>query len=192
MQKRLALYTFGMFRAPADSPANQGFRGRNDLNLQNVDVSDGFIARSGYLGDPGPESWGTQVYPRFYVERGDGWSPSTLSLWADLESPMAYTYGGLHAEALRHGREWFVQPEWPPLVFWWVDHDHVPTWQEAVERHEFLYDNGPTPSAFHFKTAFDSNGRPLVIDREVVRQKMQMNSARHGSSQLPDASRSQA
>jgi hypothetical protein len=77
---RSALYTFGVFAAPAQVPANDGFHARNDINLRNVDVSDGFIARSGYDGDPGPASWGTQVHPRFCVERGDGWSPSTLSL----------------------------------------------------------------------------------------------------------------
>ena len=86
----VALYTFGVFRAPANDPANQGFHSRNDRNLQAVEAAEGFVARSGYDGDPGPESWGVQVFPRFYVERGDGWSPATLSLWRDLESPMAF------------------------------------------------------------------------------------------------------
>ncbi len=176
---RLALYTFGVFAARAEDPSNRGFHNRNDVNLRNVDVSDGFIARSGYDGDPGPACWGQQVYPRFYVERGDGWSPSTLSLWEDLASPMAYTYGGVHAEAMRHGREWFVQPAWPPLVLWWVGRDHMPTWQEAVQRHEQLHDLGPTPSAFHFKTAFDANGKSLGVDHEAVRRKMLVNSQRH-------------
>ena len=68
----------------------------------------------------GPQSWGEQVYPRFYVERGDGWSPSTLSLWRDLTALMAFSYSGIHAEAMRHGREWFVKPTWPGYVLWWV------------------------------------------------------------------------
>src|SRR5262245_42473400 len=80
---------------------------RNDRNFRAAESSDGFIARSGYDGEPGPESCGKQVFPRFYVERGDGWSPSTLSLWRDLELPMAFTYAGIHAEAMRYGREWF-------------------------------------------------------------------------------------
>jgi len=177
--KRLALYTFGVFRARAGDPVNQGFHDRNDLNLRNVEASDGFIARSGYAGEPGSESWGTQVFPRFYAERGDGWSPSTLSLWTDLPSPMAFSYAGAHAEAIRHGRDWFVKPEWPPLVLWWVGHDHVPTWQEAVFKHEHLHDHGPGPLAFTFKTAFSQDGHPVTIDSELVRSKMQLNSARH-------------
>ena len=34
------------------------------------------------------------------VRLGDGWTPATLSLWRDLESAMAFSYAGLHAEAV--------------------------------------------------------------------------------------------
>ncbi|RWM39930.1 DUF3291 domain-containing protein [Mesorhizobium sp.] len=174
-KNRIALYTFGTFRAPASDPVNQGFHDRNDRNFQVAELSEGFVARSGYQDEPGPESWGVQVFPRFYVERGDGWSPSTLSLWEDLASPMAFSYAGVHAESMRHGREWFDKPAWPPYALWWVDLDHVPTWSVAVVRHEFLHDNGPGPFAFDFKMPFDEHGRPTVIDRELVRQKMRLN-----------------
>ncbi|GAN79068.1 hypothetical protein Aam_016_038 [Acidocella aminolytica 101 = DSM 11237] len=49
-------------------------------------------------------------YPKFYVDRGDGWSPVTLSLWRDLEAAFAFTYFGLHATALRRERVWFEKP----------------------------------------------------------------------------------
>jgi hypothetical protein len=179
---RLALYTFGMFRARADDPVNQGFRDRNDLNFRAAELSEGFIARSGYDGDPGPESWGKQVYPRFYVERGDGSSPSTLSLWADLSSPMAFVYGGVHAEAMRHGHEWFVEPAWPPYVLWWVERDYQPIWAEGTARHEYLHDRKASPFAFDFKTAFDGEGRPATIDRAVLRRKIQSNQERYRQS----------
>jgi len=78
---RLALFTFGIFREPAEHPVNDGFHTRNDSILAAVEHSDGFVARSGYDGEPGPASWCVQVYPDFYIERGDGWSPETLSLW---------------------------------------------------------------------------------------------------------------
>ena len=167
--QRLALYTFGVFRARADDPVNDGFRARNDVNLNAVEISEGFIARSGYEGDPGPESWGVQTYPRFYVERGDGWSPSTLSLWENLVAPMAFSYGGIHAEALRHGRDWFLKPKWPPYVLWWVAPEHIPTWTEAVERYHFLADHGPTEKAFDFKVPFDQRGVQAAIDREALK-----------------------
>ena len=175
---RVALYTFGMFRAPAEDAVNQGFHDRNDRNFQAAESSEGFISRSGYADEPGPESWGEQVFPRFYVERGDGFAPSTLSLWRDLSSPMAFSYAGIHAEALKHGREWFLKPAWPPYVLWWVERDHTPDWTEAVHRHAFLHDNQASPFAFDFKTPFDERGRPAVIDRDAVRRAMQSNEER--------------
>ena len=156
MTSRAALYTFGIFLQPSEHVDNDGFHARNDPILMAVERAAGFIARSGYADEPGPDCWGTQVYPRFYNERGDGWSPSTLSLWTDLASIKAFTYRGLHAEALAHGRQWFRKPEWPPYVIWWVDGAHVPDWSEAVARHEHLHDHGPTPTAFNLKSPFDA------------------------------------
>jgi Domain of unknown function (DUF3291) len=181
-RRRLALYTFGIFRERSDHPVNQGFHDRNDGNLRAVALSEGFIARSGYLGDPGPASWGAQVFPRFYVERGDGWSPSTLSLWENLVAPMAFSYGGLHAEALRHGREWFHKPVWPPYVLWWVAHDHTPSWTEAVAKHEYLHDHGISAAAFDFKNPFDEDARPTTIDRESLQRTIWLNEQRQRAS----------
>ncbi|WP_374303407.1 DUF3291 domain-containing protein [Ferrovibrio sp.] len=173
---RVALYTFGVFRRPSADPVNDAFHARNAINLAAVEISAGFIARSGYDGDPGPASWGEAVYPRFYTGT-DAHSPSTLSLWADLESPLAFTYAGIHAEALSHGRDWFLKPKlppekpaWPPYVLWWVAGDHVPDWREAVTRHEHLHDHGASAWAFDWKTPFDAQGHATQIDREAVRR----------------------
>jgi hypothetical protein len=177
-RKRAALYTFGVFRAPSNDPVNHGFHDRNDRNFSAAQASEGFIARSGYVDEPGPESWGEQVFPRFYTERGDGWSPSTLSLWRDLESPMAFSYAGIHSEALKHGRDWFLKPEWPPYVLWWVDLDHTPQWSEAIARHEHLHDHRATPFAFDFKSPYDEDDRPTAVDLEKVKRIMRLNEER--------------
>lgn len=164
----VALYTFGQFIRPSDDPANDGFHARNDANLAAVDRAAGLIGRSGYDGDPGPESWGAQVYPRFFDDpHGDGWAPSTLSLWQDIESIWAFTYAGLHAEALSKGRDWFRKGDWPPLVMWWSD--ARPGWAEAVARHEHLHDHGASRHAFGFRQPFDAGGLPYAVDRERVR-----------------------
>ncbi len=165
----LALYNFGMFRVPSADPVNDGFHHRNDPIFVAVDGRAGFIARSGYDGEPGPESWGKQVFPRFYVDNGDGWAPSTLSLWEDMESLIAFTYSGLHAEAMRHAREWFEKPNWPPYVCWWQAEGERPTWAEAIIRHEHLHDHGPTPFAFDFKTPFDASGASVTLDRDKIK-----------------------
>ncbi len=94
----------------------------------------------------------------------------TLSLWRDLESVFAFAYFGVHAEALSHGRDWFVKPEWPSYVAWWVADDHRPDWSEAKTRLEQLHDNGPSPQAFSFKSPFGPDGARIVIDRAAVRE----------------------
>ncbi|SNZ07399.1 DUF3291 domain-containing protein [Cohaesibacter gelatinilyticus] len=166
----LALYTFGQFIEPADNPSNDGFHELNDPVFEVVDKAPGLIARSGYASDEGPSPWGEEVYPRFYNERGDGWSPATLSLWRDIESLYVFTYSGLHAKALKHGREWFQSPKWPPLVLWWHERRDNPQWCEGVERLEYLHDHGPSSFAFTFKIPFDQFGQPFDIDRARVKE----------------------
>ena len=169
LQHHLALYTFGIFKKPAADVANDGFHLRNDPLLKLVDQTHGMITRSGYANESGPESWGTQVYPRFYIEQGDGFSPSTLSIWRDLESVFAFTYFGLHAEALAHGRAWFKKPEWPPYVLWWIEAGEQPTWTDSVLRHEHLHDTGPSAFAFNFKNAFDAKGKSVTLDHALAK-----------------------
>lgn len=166
----LALYTFGLFISPADDKANAGFHELNDPIFELVDQAEGLIARSGYASDPGPEPWGEEVYPEFYQERGDGWSPATLSLWDDMESLFSFTYFGFHAEALKRGQEWFQKPQWPPLVMWWHSGDPVPTWAEGVQRHDHLHRHGSSPIAFTFKEPFDENGKALRIDKVRIQE----------------------
>lgn len=166
----LAMYNFNNFREGAEAPVNQGFHDRNSINFEAAEVSEGFIARSGYEDEPGPDSWGEQVFPRFYVENGDGWAPSTLSLWRDLQSLYAFSYSGIHTDALRNARQWFDRHQWPPYVLWWVKEGHIPVWSEGVERLEHLHDNGPSIFAFDFKQAFDPAGNSAVVDHDEVRR----------------------
>lgn len=178
MTHRLALYTFGVFRKPMSDPANDGFFALDERIFPIVDGAAGMIDRSGYAEEPDKPMWGAHIFPRFYVERGDGTSPSTLSLWVDAEAAMAFAYFGLHAEALKRGREWFVDPQWPPYVAWWVAGGHTPTWREATGRLELLHDRGPTAEAFSFKSPFDVAGRPMTLDRDRIKRYVADNEVR--------------
>ena len=164
----LALYTFGMFLKPSEDPANDDFHELNDKVMLAVDQAEGLIARSGYASDPGPEPWGEEVYPEFYLEHGDGWSPATLSLWQDMESLFNFTYFDLHAAAFKRGREWFQVPKWPPLVLWWHEDQNYPTWSEGVFRHKLLHENGPSAQAFTFKKSFDRKGIPVKLNKSKL------------------------
>lgn len=163
MSHHLAIYNFGVFTELAEHPANDDWRDRHDPIMDRVAEAAGFVARSGYEGEPGPESWGLQVQPRFYTERGDGWSPATLSLWESLDSLFDFTYRGVHQEAFARGKKWMVRGDWPPYVLWWVAEGHRPPWAEGVARFEHLHDHGSTAQAFNFKQAFGADGLPLAF-----------------------------
>ena len=105
---------------------------------------------------------GARVFPRFILGSGFDSAPSSLSVWKDIESLMAFAYSGVHADALKHARNWNVKPSWPPLVLWWVDGRHIPDWSEGVERLEHLHDNGATARAFTFKEANSSGQADLL------------------------------
>ncbi|HEX5935246.1 MAG TPA: DUF3291 domain-containing protein [Pseudorhizobium sp.] len=175
---RLAIYNFGLFVAPYESMEVRGFRAREPLNFQAAERSQGFMGRSGYPGEPGPRSWGPQVFPRFIQGSGFQTAPSSLSLWVDLESLMAFSYSGVHADALKHARVWQAERRWPALVLWWTD--HRPDWTEAVQRFEHLHDHGAGPHAFHFKNPYDPHDSPVSIDRVRVRELAAVNAGKTG------------
>jgi hypothetical protein len=172
---QLAIYNFGIHVGPYESPAVEGFRMRETFNFEAAARAEGFVARSGYSGEEGIESWGPQVFPRFLNGSGFTSAPSSLSVWRDIESLMAFSYSGVHAEALKHARHWNVKQTWPPLVLWWLELRCRPEWKDAVERFEHLFDYGPSPRAFTFKTPFDCQGRPMVIDRVKVKELAALN-----------------
>jgi hypothetical protein len=173
----LVIYNFGLHVGPEGDPVVEGFVLREPANFEAAARASGFIGRSGYHGVPGPRSWGPQVFPRFILGSGFDSAPSSLSVWKDIESLMAFAYSGVHADALKHARNWNVKPNWPPLVLWWVDGRHIPDWSEGVERLEYLHDNGATARAFTFKEPFAADGEAYGIDRQRVRSIAEANSS---------------
>ena len=165
----LAIYNFGLHVDDYDSPRVEGFRLREPLNFEAARRAEGYVGRSGYDGEPGPASWGEKVYPRFIKGSGFSDAPSSLSLWTGLEALMAFSYNGVHADALKHARNWNQRQAWPSLVLWWVREGIQPLWADGAERLEFLHDNGPTPRAFTFKVPFCPDGKAVAIDREEVK-----------------------
>ena len=178
MDHTLALFTLGVFARPADDPSNDEFHTRNDPIMAAVSAAQGYVAHSGYPDEDGPEVWGDFVFPHFYQEKGDGWTPQTLSLWKDLESAMAFAYHGLHADALRLGSKWLQPPQWPPYVVWWVANTRTPCWQEACDKHLLLHEAGVSPEAFTFKQPYDACGMPVELDARKIQQAAAENAAR--------------
>ena len=164
------MFTFGIFIRPADDLANAEFHDRNDPILAELDAgTPGFVERSGYEDEDGPPEWGEFVLPHWYQEKGDGWSPATLSLWLEPEAVAAFAYSGLHGQAARKGGLWFRKGEWPPYVMWWVSDDHRPTWGEGVARHKALFDLGPGRDCFDLKSVHGFDGTPRPLNAARVR-----------------------
>ncbi len=174
----IVLYNFGLHVADHDDPAVAGFVRREPFNFEAARRAEGFVGRSGYDGESGPESWGEQVFPRFLNGSGRDSGPSSLSLWRDIESLMAFSYSGVHAEALKNARQWNVVQTWPPLVLFWVEEGRRPDWAEGVARLEALADRGASADAFTFKQSFDPHGAPYRIDRDRVKRIAAENGAR--------------
>ena len=86
----------------------------------------------------------------------------------------AFAYYGRHAEALSKRQDWFIKPEWPTYVAWWVENDQIPTREGACKRLEHLHDNGSTSYAFDFKTPFDAAGQPVRMDRAKIQELSQV------------------
>ncbi|MBU2328990.1 MAG: DUF3291 domain-containing protein [Alphaproteobacteria bacterium] len=176
----LAVYNFGIHVDSSESVAVRGFALREPLNFAAAERAPGFIARSGYQGVPGPRSWGQLVFPRFLSQHSGGAGVSQLSLWRDLESLMAFTYTGVHADALKHARHWNVVQEWPPMVLFWVPAGQRPEWKDGVERLEMLVDHGSGPQCFTFKEPYGPDRMPTAVDRSLVKQFAAGNVAAQG------------
>ena len=167
--------TFGILLGPRNSPVIQGFTDRIPGVFGAADSADGFIARSVINEKTGKHTWGELPVPRFIEPGEEANIARTLTLWEDIESVFAFGYAGPHAEALSHRDDWVRLGDFPTYVAWWVEDEHQPDWFEAHARHEHLHDNGPTPHAFTFKTAFGPDGDPIEVSRAKAKGKVAQN-----------------
>jgi len=164
---RLALMTFGILHGPRGDPRVQGFIDRIDSVFARADASPGFVTRVPRISSPDDDGW---IPPqRFSDPAYEDLIAATLSLWQDLESAVAFSYRGAHAEALRGRADWFAKLEGPNHVAWWQADDGDPSWVEAVARFDRVW-NGESAEAFVLQRPFTPDGSPCQPDRERVRR----------------------
>ena len=168
---RLAFHTFGLMRGIRGMDVVQGFVDRNPDVFSDADRAPGYIARAIATNrDPAITrfdwdygAWGPFALARFFTGGRDPArdnAATTVSLWQSIEAVGRFAYTGRHNEALGLRQDWFLPPQWPSYVMWWVADDAIPTWGDAAVALERLYDLGPTPAAFGFKQAFNPDGSP--------------------------------
>jgi hypothetical protein len=132
-------------RAPMEDPLMEGFVTRIESLNALADNSPGFIWR---LQTEDGDATAVRVFD-------DELILFNLSLWESIEALEAYVYQSSHVSVVQKRAEWFERPSKSPLVLWWVDAGHIPTEEEAEQRLEMLWQNGPSPKAFTFRTRFN-------------------------------------
>lgn len=169
---RVGFYTFGVLSDPS-GPNVQGFFDRVQSVFETAEGAGGFVARA-VRGEEGSYGlFGEYVVPKFYtgsLEPGQNRVIQTLSIWEEVEAVFIFANQGVHSEALRRRSEWVPDADYPNHTGWWVDDDHVPTWEEACERHQYLHDHGSTGYAFSLRSPFDAQGDPMTPDRARMNQ----------------------
>lgn len=87
--------------------------------------------------------------PRFIVN---------MSVWENVEALFDFAYKSSHRLVTAKRRQWFAPPKSAYQVLWWVRAGTQPSVQEGLDRLRMLDAQGPTASAFTFKTKFPPPG----------------------------------
>lgn len=73
---------------------------------------------------------------------------ANLSVWRDLESLEAFTWKTVHAAMFARREEWFEMAQQAGFVMWWIAPEERPTVPKALERLDYLRQNGDSDYAF--------------------------------------------
>ena len=85
---------------------------------------------------------------------GDDEQLVNMSVWESADALWNFVYSGDHLAVMRRRREWFQGFGDIYMCLWWVPAGHIPDIPEAETRLTHLREQGPTPTAFTFKSAF--------------------------------------
>ncbi len=145
-EKYLAQINIAKMKAPLDSPLMKEFNDFIDpINLLAED-SPGFVWR---LKDENGDSF-AGGHPLLQ----DDMMLINMSVWKDIESLKQFSFQTVHSYFVKSRSKWFDKMDKPYLAMWWVEKDHYPTVEEAVEKLRCIESNGPTEEAFNFSKVF--------------------------------------
>jgi len=141
----LAHANIAHMRAALDDPGMAGFVAQLEPLNALADATPGFVWR---MQDEAGDATAIRVFD-------DELILFNMSVWESVEALEAYTYHSRHVAALRARRDWFVPMDKPGLVLWWVPAGYLPTVEDARERFDLLWRQGPTADAFTFRSRFE-------------------------------------
>jgi hypothetical protein len=129
---------------PIEDPVMAGFVERLEPLNALADASPGFVWR--YQTDEG-DATEVRVF-------NDELILFNMSVWESVEALENFVYRSDHVEALQKKAEWFERASRATLALWWIEIGHVPSVEEAKDRFDVLWRDGPSAEAFTFRDRF--------------------------------------
>ncbi|AEI46752.1 DUF3291 domain-containing protein [Runella slithyformis] len=77
-----------------------------------------------------------------------------VSVWESIDTLEHFMYKTFHSDFLRRRKEWFQTFGKAYTALWWIPEGQFPTMQEAVDKLDYLQQNGPSPVVFDFRKKF--------------------------------------
>ncbi|MEZ8724277.1 DUF3291 domain-containing protein [Vibrio pomeroyi] len=141
---KLAQLNIALAKYPLDAPEIKEFVDNLELVNGIAESSEGFVWR---LKDESGDATNIQAFddPNMIVN---------MSVWDSVDSLKNFMFCTHHRDFMRRKGDWFQRLPEDTYVLWWIEEDHIPTLEEAIERLEHLREIGDTPYAFTFKTNF--------------------------------------
>ncbi|WP_061008014.1 DUF3291 domain-containing protein [Vibrio sp. CUB2] len=141
---KLAQLNIALSKYPLDAPEIKDFVDNLDLVNGIAEQSEGFVWR---LKDESGDATSIKLFddPNMIVN---------MSVWDNVDALKNFMFRTHHRDFMRRKGEWFHRLAEDTYVLWWVEDNHQPTLEEALERLKHLRENGDTPYAFTFKTNF--------------------------------------
>ncbi|RPF52467.1 DUF3291 domain-containing protein [Vibrio crassostreae] len=147
---KLAQLNIALAKYPLDAPEIKEFVDNLELVNGIAESSEGFVWR---LKDESGDATNIQAFddPNMIVN---------MSVWDSVDSLKDFMFRTHHRDFMRRKGDWFHRLPEDTYVLWWIEEDHIPTLEEAIERLEHLREIGDTPYAFTFKTNFTESKAP--------------------------------
>jgi hypothetical protein len=135
---RFAELNVGYARYPLDDPRMAGF-------MDNLDKLNALAERSkGYIWRMKSDSGNATDL----AVPGDEELISNMSVWEDVESLGDYVFNTIHAKFYEKRPAWFENMTRHHFVMSWIEDDHIPTLEEAMQRLAHLQEHGSSDHAF--------------------------------------------
>jgi Domain of unknown function (DUF3291) len=144
MEFYIAQINIAKMLAPIDSPVMAEFVANlNSINAL-AEKGEGYVWR---LKDDSNNATSIKIFD-------DDFLIVNMSVWENIDALFQFVYKTEHVEIFKRRKEWFEKMPEMHMALWYIPAAHLPTVAEAIERLNYLRNNGETPFSFSFKKRF--------------------------------------